>query len=456
MAGIGFELRKILDRDNYASLLQAYAYAGLISAGPWILSIIGVQMIGFLSLSVIVPKVAVEQFQVSVTYLLAASLIVTGPLQLGFTRYIADRLFQKNDEMVLPNFMGTQVTTLIIAAAIGLVLAFTAFAGLSWAYRLLMYSGFVLLCLVWIAAIFLSGLKKYLAVVWLFGIGYGTTVIAALLLRPYGLIGLLGGFVIGHYVLASGLWFLVLRHYPSKQLISIDFLKRGRMYPALLGTGLLYNIGIWLDKVLFWYAPSTGTKVIGPLQASPIYDFPIFLAYLSIIPGMAAFLVRIETDFVEYYNKFYDAVREGGSLDQIETLRNEMVFTIRTGLAEIMKIQGLAILATFMLGDRVFAWLGISPLYLPLLYIDVVAAGLQVALLAILNVFFYLDRRREVLLLSGAFVVTNSALTIWSIEAGPSWYGMGFAGALLIVVCIGMAILNDTLDRLEYETFMLQ
>ncbi|TAN73700.1 MAG: hypothetical protein EPN14_09695, partial [Gallionella sp.] len=40
MAGIGFELRKLLKKQSYSGLLQAYVYAGIISSGPWILSII--------------------------------------------------------------------------------------------------------------------------------------------------------------------------------------------------------------------------------------------------------------------------------------------------------------------------------------------------------------------------------------------------------------------------------
>ncbi|MFS9669432.1 exopolysaccharide Pel transporter PelG, partial [Klebsiella pneumoniae] len=75
-------------------------------------------------------------------------------------------------------------------------------------------------------------------------------------------------------------------------------------YPSLMLIGLLYNLGIWLDKFMFWYAPGTGQQVFGPLNASVIYDIPVFLAYLGIIPGMAVFLVRIETDFVEYYDAF--------------------------------------------------------------------------------------------------------------------------------------------------------
>ena len=46
MAGIGFELRKLMRRDSFWGLLRAYGYAGLISSGPWVLSILGVMGIG--------------------------------------------------------------------------------------------------------------------------------------------------------------------------------------------------------------------------------------------------------------------------------------------------------------------------------------------------------------------------------------------------------------------------
>ena len=71
MAGIGFELRKILRKDTLFGVLRAYAYAGVISSGSWILSIIGILLIGILSLPFVIPGVQVAQFQVSVTYLIA-------------------------------------------------------------------------------------------------------------------------------------------------------------------------------------------------------------------------------------------------------------------------------------------------------------------------------------------------------------------------------------------------
>ena len=39
MAGIGFELRHLLRKNTLTSLIQAYAYAGVIGSGPWVFSI---------------------------------------------------------------------------------------------------------------------------------------------------------------------------------------------------------------------------------------------------------------------------------------------------------------------------------------------------------------------------------------------------------------------------------
>lgn len=456
MAGIGFELRKILKRDSYLSLFQAYTYAGLISAGPWVLSILGVLMIGLLAFTAVIPERMVTQFQVSVTYLISVSLVLSGILQLGFTRYVADRLFERNDRRVLPNLSGALFTITAVSGTLGVLVLLLLFPEQSLLYRVLMLGSFVTLCNIWIVTIFLSSIKAYKAILGLFALGYGITVAGALGLRQYGLEGLLFGFFAGHVVLLFGMLMLALRSYPSNLYLEFDLLTRGRMYRSLLLVGFFYNLGIWVDKFIFWFHPDTSQAIIGPLRASLIYDLPIFLAYLSIIPGMAVFLVRLETDFVEYYEKFYDAVREGGTLQHIENMRNEMVSSARQGILEIIKIQSIAVLLVFVAGPAVFDLLDIPELYLPLLYVDVVAASLQVVLLGVLNVFFYLDQRRVLVLLAALFVVGNLVFTSLSISLGAPFYGYGFALSLLIAVITGLRLLDRKLDQLEYETFMLQ
>jgi polysaccharide biosynthesis protein PelG len=46
MAGIGFELRKILAKPGYLNTFRAYGYAALISSGPWVLSIVSLALLG--------------------------------------------------------------------------------------------------------------------------------------------------------------------------------------------------------------------------------------------------------------------------------------------------------------------------------------------------------------------------------------------------------------------------
>ncbi|MEY8878762.1 MAG: exopolysaccharide Pel transporter PelG [Leptothrix sp. (in: b-proteobacteria)] len=460
MAGIGFELRRLLRRDSFSGLFQAYAYAGIISSGPWVLSIIGILVIGILSSTVVAPAVQVTQFQVTVTYLVMTTLILTGPIQLSFTRWVADRLFENKQPLIAPNFIGALLLVIVLSGGFGLLTVPWLFPQQSNLFRVTLCCALVVLGSIWLATIFLSGMKHYRTIVALFALGYGLTVVAALLLRPFGLEGLLIGFVIGQFVLLAGMLVMIQRTLPAPALIAFDFLRRrahrSPLYAELVWTGLLFNLGVWSDKLVFWFSPSVSEAVIGPLRASVIYDLPSFLAYLAIIPGMAVFLVRIETDFVEYYERFYDAVRSGGSLAHIQRMRNEMVFTIRQGLYEILKIQGITVLLVIVAAPAALRALGISQLYLPLLYLDVVAASLQVVLLGVLNVFFYLDHRRVVLWLSALLVVLNLGLSALSIWLGAAFYGYGVALAMLLTVLVAMVALESKLNRLEFETFMMQ
>jgi uncharacterized membrane protein len=98
----------------------------------------------------------------------------------------------------------------------------------------------------------------------------------------------------------------------------------------------------------------------------------------------------METEFVDYYNRYYDAVRSGGSLQYIESMRYEMIYTARRGIFQIINIQIIAALTVLVTGNTILTWLGISTLYLPLLFVNLISVGLQVVFLSLLNIFFYL------------------------------------------------------------------
>lgn len=462
MAGIGFGLRELIRKDTFLGSFRAYAYAGLIGSGPWILSFAGILLIHILGRRLGIPVRLITQFQTSVTYVIAVSLVFSAVLTLAFTRYASDRIYEGKPERVAPAFLGALLLLTIGGLALGSALAAFAFPGQSQAYRAFMIMSFVTLNGIWLSASLLSGLKRYLALVGLFGIGYAAVVAISLCLRGRGLEGLLGGFLAGHFLMLAGMLFLILRGFPivpgagagTGPLLAFDFLARRHWYLSLTFTAVAYNLGIWIDKAYFWFAPHLGQPVIGLLRSSLIYDIPIFLSYVATLPGMAVFLVRMETDFAEKHRNYYGAIHSGATLAQIAEAKDEMVDTIRLGLLEIAKIQGLGALFAMIWGPTMLRWLGISPLYQRLLYIDVVAAGLQVVFLGLCNVLFYLDKRRAALGLSLLLLAANLLFTMASVALGAEFYGYGFAAALLIAVLAGLWSLDRNLHDLEFRTFM--
>ena len=153
--------------------------------------------------------------------------------------------------------------------------------------------------------VLLSSLRDYRGVVLGFLLGYSISVGGALRCGRSGWPGCSPASSSGRSCCCSRWSALVVAPLPERALVSFEFLDRRRAYFTLAATGFLYNLGIWIDKLLFWFTPSTSEPVLGPLRASIIYDMPIFLAYLSIVPGMAVFLVRVETAFAEQYDGFF-------------------------------------------------------------------------------------------------------------------------------------------------------
>ena len=455
MAGIGFELRRLLHKNSISGRSQAYAFAAIIGSGPWVLSIVAIFAISLINIRQNLPSEFVDQFQVSITYLMALSLILTSPLQLMFTRFVADRLFERRPRLILANLFGALMVTFFTAGLLGTIALALWFDG-SLLYRQCMLTGFVTLCGIWVLVIFASAIKAYQQILLAFLMGYGITVGASLGLRDFGLAGLLLGFVVGQVCLFFALLVLVVRQYPGDLMVSFDFLRRGQIYPSLIFTGLFYNAGVWADKLLFWTDSFTGVNVAGPLRASPIYDLPIFLSYLSLIPGMAVFLLRIETDFSEKCEKFYQTITRGGTLAQVMAAKKDLAEAVRLGMLAMLKVQGATTFILLMMGDELLMWFGIAPTYRALLSIDLVAVVMQLLLLAVLNVLFYLDQRQAALGLCLLFFVSNTLFSWLSLHLGPAFFGYGFAFAVLLTGSFGLVSLLRKLDQLEYETFMLQ
>jgi len=133
-----------------------------------------------------------------------------------------------------------------------------------------------------------------------------------------------------------------------------------------------------------------------------------------------------------------------------------MINAVTRSIQEILFVQGMFNILLFLSAQKLFEMLVLPKLYLPLFYVDVIGVQLQLGFMSILAYLYYLDKQKEALLYTLAFVLLNALLTWISIQMGPYFYGYGYSITLLILFVASIRTLNTILQELDYATFMLQ
>jgi len=306
---------------------MAAGYSAVLSSGNWIVAVGSIFFFSLLAYPFAKDKSWVIIYQIYITYAVALSLILSGPLQLMFTRYASDRIFDKEIDRILPNFLGAVVVNMAFSSLVTFLLSFYLFEGLPYHYHLVFIFTVTVLSALWLCNALLVGLKKYKHILLSFLLAYTFAGLAFLLAVNVSLFATFFFFYVSQFLLLSFLIYRIFSDYPSNRLLEFDFLSKKRSYYSLAVAGLFYNLAIWADKFVFWFSPITGERVFGNIRTSVVYDIPVILAYMSLIPGIAVFFLKIEGEFGDHYEEYYKAVREWGSLEQLYRLANRMIDT---------------------------------------------------------------------------------------------------------------------------------
>lgn len=454
MAGIGFQLTKLMQKRTLAGGLQAYGYAALIGSGPWVLSMVTLALLGTALHSGL--KKELDLFFVAVTHIFAFSLIATGPLQLLLSRYAADQVFAKQEEKVFPSFLGALVLTFAVNAVIGLVF-FVGFVPAPPLFQFAAAGVLMVVSAIWIGAVYLTAVHDYGAVLRCFAIGYAASFgFAWALSQGAGIAGTMIGFLAGQLVLLLAILRVIHKQFGTVALPSFGFLGYFKKHPDLALCGLVYNLGIWIDKPLHWWLSPHGYQIAGALYASPLYDQAVFLSFLSVAPGMAVFLLTLETTFAGKYAEFFRLVVEKGTLGELRRTKTEMVDALRDGLARLMKFQGAVTLGLILAAEPLLRGLGLGAVQTLVFQITLLGVCLLVLFLAMLTVLFYLDRLREAMVTCALFALVNLAATVGGLMADERWYGLGFTAAAAVGIVMAGFYAERALRRLEYQTFTQQ
>lgn len=455
MAGIGFELKKLWAEGSYQSMIRAYGLSALMGSGPGLFIIMSLGLICFFTLFSTPSYLTSYKFLSIVTYLLSSSMIISSPLQYTFFRFLADKIFLKEFSEVTPNFIGVLLIQLSISICFAYPIVLYFFASHSFILKILLASNFIILSLIWLTVVLLTGLKSYRTIIWGFVLGYVAMIIVHFLIQKIEINWLLFELLLAQVILFIFLLHAILDYYPTNKCITFDFLKKENFYFSLMFSNFLYTLAFWIDKYLFWYTPDTSFVIYSPLRLSPLYDLPMFIAYLTIIPAIAVYILQMEGNFSLIYPKFMETIFNRKTMAEIEAVKLELVLAGREAVFSLFKTQAAVLVIMVLLSRYIFSLFEISTLYLDILFVLIVAVGLNVILWGLMNILYYLTQYRYAVYVSLIFLSTNLVFTLISLYVSPIFYGYGFALSMLFSIIAALIFLNKNFSNLEYTTFMM-
>lgn len=461
MAGIGFRLQKLFEQDYFSARSRAYGYSLFVTAGPWLVVIAVITAVHYLTGFFYSISFNEQQlFTVSVSYCFIFSQIIYGMIQLPVTRYIADRLYEKQIDRVFPSLLGVIKIVLVLASVLWALFAFLT--PLPFYYDLLLLVLFFSLCVIWIQTVYLTSAKDYQSITLAFLAGGGVSaagIIAVVFFHPAvhfqhaQAFLLLACFTLGMTVTLFFLSTVLLRMFPSyKETGQFTFLSSFDRYPELFWSGLFYNAGIWVCNFIIWFGE--GHRVVeNSFLYNPIYDSAVFWAYLTITPIYVFFTVSIETRFYERYKKFLGAVNHGGTLNQIDELKTAMNVTLRQEISRMIRSQGIFSLIVIFTAWIVMSQYSQQTVQLSIFQLAAIGAFSNGMVLVCMLLLLYFEDRSGALRTAFLLFAAHTLLTLSLFPLGLNGYGISFAVGSGIAFLYSLYRLFDYTGDIDFYLF---
>ncbi len=452
MAGIGFELRRLTRQDNLIGVVHAYASAGFAAAGPWVFTILAIAGITLLYADYLDYDYLIN-FRVVLVYNLAASLVLSAPVFMVITRYIADRI-HTNDVRSVPS---TLIGCLLIVIAIQLLFAlpfYGFYVDMPLSMRLAALVNVFLLSAVWLLGVYLMALKDFHAVNISYGLGMLIAVLMAQWLKTdYGAAGMLTGFNIGIAFIVFSLIAKVFAEYPYQSGDHLAMMPYFARYKELAIGGFCYNLAIWADKLIIWFAPER-TLLDNRMVMYPDYDSAMFLAYVSIVPAMAVFVFSVETHFFERYRRFYEDILAHKSLQKVHENAKAVMSSVLTHARNFIIVQGTISFLALVLAAQILGGLNMSFHQIGIFRLGVLGGFFHVLALFAMIILSYFDARRTVMGIQVFFLAANVVLTLVSMQIGFAYYGYGYFLSSLLTFVLAAFVMYRHLADLSYHAFI--
>ena len=457
MAGIGFELQKVLQKGGLGSFFKVALSGVIIVAGPWLLSIVGIFLIGRLAGFALAENR--DLFIGVIVYSYAFSLFIFGGSHYIFTRYVADLIYLDKKRASATALIISSLFVFVLSCLIAWLALSGVSAGVISHGRLFKLSAmffFAFINVMWLLMIFISLLKQYMSIFVVFLIGMTCSLVGVILLGSYmALGGAMLGFASGQGLTVIMLLILSLKDFRPGKLSVKEFLSYFLKYKYLFLTGLFYYWGIWIDKMIFWVG--VGSSIPGSfIRLFDLYDIPVYFANLTMIPGLIYFVVVSETGFYVHLKGFLLSLGNG-IYRVIQEKKYVLARKMKEGIREQNLFQGV-ITAVFMLlapvlSDSLFGG-SVNPLILRL---TLLAVFFQLLFLTLVTFLFYFQMYLQSFIASLVFFVVNSAGSLLILKSGRvDLYGASYllAGiAASVVTAVFLFTATRTLERRVYAQY---
>lgn len=458
MAGIGFVLQKLTRKDDLLGVVRAYSHAAMASTGPWLFTVLALAGITQLFTGGGDPTdlnadFGLENFRIVVIYNFAFSLVLSAPVFMIVTRYLADEIHRKDV---------TNTPSVMLGSIIMLYLIQLPFVG--WFYlfyvdfplsmRIAALVNVFMITSVWALAVFLTALKDYFMVSIAFAVGMLVAALSAQFLKDsYGDVGMLAGFSFGLSIIVFTLIAKIFSEYSYRLDRPFDMLGHFSKYWELAVGGIFYNAAIWIDKWIMWFAPEA-VELPSKMLMYPDYDSATFLSYLTIVPALATFMVTVETRFFEHYQRYYEDILGHMPLKKIRENKQRIVDSLLSSARNFILIQGVIAFLAIMMAPQIIELCDMVYTQIGMFRLGTLGAFFHVLLLFELIILSYFDSRKKVMWIQIGFFASNTIFTLWSMNQGFPYYGFGYFLSSMLTFMVASLFLFTHVRKLTYHAFI--
>lgn len=436
MAGIGVELKKIYKKNYIYNILQGIGYSSIVTVGPTIITI-GIILFMYRALGMMdVSYAQRELLSSTILYVFIFALIVTTPINAVWSRYIADKLFQRKISDILPSYYtGLAVVVSILALlSVPFLIRLYFVSNLGVLFVFASYFLFISVGIVFYSMIYLTATKDYKIITLFFIMGMFTAFALGFLfvqiLEFEAFKGILYGLSIGFFIIACGEFSYIKKYFHENSKNYKESFQYFFRYKRLFLSGLFYILGLYCHNFVYW---TSELRIIveNSYISAPTYDMATFLAMLSNISTMIIFIVIVETKFHDRYQIYSEAVIRS-TLRDIEKAKNDMFRLLIQQISYLVQVQAIITSILFLLVIIFLPYYGFSGIIMEV-YPALTAAYFVIFIMYCNLIFlYYFNDMTGAFLTSFIFFVSVLVGSIIASQFEMRFYGVGtFIGAFI-------------------------